>query len=514
MAEEENTSKYKDRGTSIVDGVLSGATGPLGALFGDEHATSSYSFPLDVEGIGQRHYIRFQIKKYKGSQFETIGKSSTEAETSAEGTFLGGLAGAAVGGGIGGGILGNIAGNAADSLGISDALGNITDAAQDVADTLVGGALSIADPLVGGLEDAADSLLGGITDFAGDLAAGAVDFAGDLAGDALGAVGDLLSGDIPDFPSLDDLEIPSLADLNVPLPSLDDILDVESAWGEIEAAATETWGNLTDAVGDLQESLTGALDRTADALRGIGEDKPEDESKSTDSTVQSISDILLYLPHNVTEQYQAGWTSGSEGIFNTLSETASDTFAGGFSLEAMQNFTSSVASKVGADSAALMSEGLGKLAAKGFNNPDLERAIMQKHGGVAVDPQFILLFTGVQARTFSFDFKLSPRNASEAQMISKIIRIFKQWAAPATAGPKGQRHWDLPGLFHIEYWNSQQTHKIKPCALTGISVNYTGSGTNHTFYDGYPIQTDLTLTFTESELLTRQDFADTDEGGY
>lgn len=506
-AEQENSSKYKDLGTSMVDGVLSGATGPLGALFGDKHATSSYSFPLDVEGVGQRHFIRFQIKKYNGIEFESLGKSSTSADSDAIGNLLGGAVGAAVGGGIGGGILGSIAGNAADSLGISDAVGNITDAAQDVAGTLVGGALSIADPLIGGVESVAGDLLGGVTEIAGNLAG--------LGADALG---DLLSGDLPDLPSLDDLglpEIPSLSDLNVPLPSLDDILDVESAWGSIEAAATGTWGTLTSAAGDLQESLTGALHRTADALKSIGDDAPEEESKTTDSTVQSISDILLYIPHNVTESYQAGWTTGAKGVAGSIQSSLEDTLSQGLSIQGLQDFATDLKSKVGGTDKALR-EGIGKLASKAFTNPDLEKATLQD-GGIAIDPQFILLFTGVQARNFTFDFKMSPRNATEAQMITRIVRIFKQYSAPnqLVAG-KGYRMWELPALFHIEYWNAAQTHKIKPCALTGVAVNYTGSGTNHTFKDGYPIQTDLTLTFTESELLTRTDFAEAsgDVGGY
>ena len=69
--------------------------------------------------------------------------------------------------------------------------------------------------------------------------------------------------------------------------------------------------------------------------------------------------------------------------------------------------------------------------------------------------------------------------------------------------------------FEIEYWNSVVTHKIKPCGLTQIAVNYGGDGTNHTHYDGYPLQTDLTLTFTESQLLTRENFSeDSVVGGY
>ena len=60
---------------------------------------------------------------------------------------------------------------------------------------------------------------------------------------------------------------------------------------------------------------------------------------------------------------------------------------------------------------------------------------------------------------------------------------------------------------------------VKICGITScedaeIAVNYGASGTNHTFYDGYPVQTDMTLTFMENELLTRDQFEDTPQGGF
>ena len=482
-------SNFKELGTSMVGDVLSGATGPLGALFGDKHATSSYNFPMNVEDLGERHFIRFNVIKIDGSSFKGGSKkSSTSSDTNAVGELIGGSVGAAVGGGIGGGLVGAIAGNAADSLGVSSAVANIADAGVDVASSVVGGAVGVAGGLAGGAMGAAT-----------DLAGGALGAAGDLAGGAVGAVGDLLSGNLP--------EIPSLEDLKVPLPNPMDILNIDNAWGDIQAAASATWGNLSSAASSISGAVTGAVDILEDSLKGLGEDAPQDFSGTSGTQVQSIADIILYIPHNITESYQSQWTGGSLGAAGALADEAMKVVDAGFSgaatalMKAMGDNAVGGAAEVG-----------GQLLGDAFSNPDLQGAVLKK-AGIAIDPKFELLFTGVQPRTFTFDFKMAPRNATEAQMIANIIRIFKMYSAPG-ANQDSSRYWTLPMYFQIEYWNSDKTHKIKPCALTGINVNYTGSGDNHTFYDGYPIQTDLSLTFMESALLTREDFESGDNGGY
>ena len=127
-----------------------------------------------------------------------------------------------------------------------------------------------------------------------------------------------------------------------------------------------------------------------------------------------------------------------------------------------------------------------------------------KEAGVHVDPHFELFFEGVTPREFSFEFKFAPKNGTEADAIQDIIKAFKANAAPV-ANEGSALFWGYPNMFEIEYWNAEKLHKILPCALTNITVNYGASGTNHTYYDGNPIQTDVTLTFKESELLTRKE---------
>ena len=513
-------SRFKELGTNMVDDIVSGASGPLGSLFGDKHSSTSLSFPSDVEGIGQRHFIRFNVVNIDGSTFGGVGgKSSTSADTSVAGELIGGAVGAAVGGGIGGGILASIAGNAADSLGVSTAVQNIADAGLNVADTVVGQAAGIADDLAAGVEGAAQEVVGGAVGAVGDLAGGVAGMAGDLAGDAVGAVGDLLSGNLPDLPSLDDLKVPSLEDLKVPLPNPADILNLDNAWTKIEAAATKTWGNLSTAAGSIQEAIGNAAQIAEDSLKGMGEDFTQGSPGTSGTRVQSVADIILYIPQNITENYQSQWAGGERGMADNLtvsgvSKVAQDALksmvGGGATTTALEDAMNSL----GISSAGAKAELIGKIKSSIFNNPDLVKSEL-KRSGIGVDPHFDLLFTGVQARQFTFEFKMAPRNPTEAQMVANIIRVFKMYSAPVLEeGSAKARYWQLPCYFNIEYWNADKTHKIKPCALTNIGINYTGSGDNHTFYDGYPIQTDLTLTFVESSLLTRSDFESGDNGGY
>ena len=144
----------------------------------------------------------------------------------------------------------------------------------------------------------------------------------------------------------------------------------------------------------------------------------------------------------------------------------------------------------------------GKIAGQVLGNPNIEKKAL-KMQGKSINPYFELFFESVAPRTFSFDFKMSPRNAQESEAIQNIVRAFKTFAAPPGGHGESLRYWGYPSMFEIEYWNVDKIHKLKPCALQNITINYAGAGTNHTFYDGTPIQTDMTLTFMESELLTR-----------
>ena len=151
---------------------------------------------------------------------------------------------------------------------------------------------------------------------------------------------------------------------------------------------------------------------------------------------------------------------------------------------------------------ALFEGALAKLAGAAMGgNTDAIVAQSYKNSGKAVNPHMEMFFENVDFRSFTFDFKLAPRNAPEARAIREIINLFKWAAAPSYQGSGGGVFFIYPNTFEITFFNENETHKVATCCLTGVNVNYTGTGVNSTFYDNYPLETQLNLTFTELEIM-------------
>ncbi len=221
--------------------------------------------------------------------------------------------------------------------------------------------------------------------------------------------------------------------------------------------------------------------------------KTTKDSSVSKGRIDTKGDIILYIPHSISESYSANWSGMSGGFGGQL-------FSGDMGV-------GDVLSSLAADAGTLVAEGLSKVAGGVTGNEAIAKAQM-KSLGKAVNPHFQTFFDGVEPRSFQFDFKLSPRNLREAETISAIIQMFKVHAAPRSIEDTDgkSRYWQYPKIFQIDYWNSKQTHKIGNCALKQINVNYSGGGDNHTFNSNHPIQTDLSLTFQEMDLMTAGDF--------
>ena len=440
---------FKELGTNVAGGLLNGASGPLADLVQNKHAFQSYSFPSDVEGVGQRHFIRFNIANFNPAIFDTKGKNTEVAETDATGEVLGGLIGASIGDAVGNGLAGGIAAQAATS----------------VIDEI-------------GLQGKVDKAL---ADFKGSS--------------LFSEISESVSGISQ---------------------------DIGQSFGKIKANAAE-----------MKKSIVETVPITEDALNGIGNfvgsigGMAEKFSSATGGEKESVADIILFMPFDVSESYQLTWNAGGLGLLGAFVDAAGGMdglqniikqSAAGNVDDALENIMSNIKPS---DAVGAVSEGLGNIAGAKLGMDVIKQKLL-KLQGKSINPYWELFFDGIQPRTFSFNFQLAPKNATEAEAINQIVRAFKAYAAPSISTPSvdlfgkkiadaeadSSRYWGYPSLFEIEYWNSQKLHKLKPCALTGINVNYSGSGTNHTFYDGNPIQTNITLNFAESELITREQIVD------
>ncbi len=75
-----------------------------------------------------------------------------------------------------------------------------------------------------------------------------------------------------------------------------------------------------------------------------------------------------------------------------------------------------------------------------------------------------------------------------------------------------------PNVFELRYKSGVNDHgflhRFKQCALTDMSVNYTGEGTYATYKDATPVSMIMDLTFKELEPIYNTDYNDVGGVGY
>ena len=144
----------------------------------------------------------------------------------------------------------------------------------------------------------------------------------------------------------------------------------------------------------------------------------------------------------------------------------------------------------------------------------LDAQVMQRGAGAVMNPNMELLFNGPQLRNFGFTFKLSPRDAKEAQTVIKILRFFKQGMAPMRTEEKF--FLKAPHTFELKYQgrgakgDQPYLNKFKECALTNCGVQYTPDGNYNTFSDGVMTSYSMQLTFNELTPIYNDDYTNLD----
>jgi hypothetical protein len=285
---------------------------------------------------------------------------------------------------------------------------------------------------------------------------------------------------------------------------------VESVTGEVSGAIDQVsssagLGNLgTAAVGGLVNQGMGSLGGIVDMPGSIGQ-IASGITGMMGFKRKSMGHIVLYMPHEVKEEYKANWTASEIGIIGAVALEAGRGLKGGKGgWEVMGRALST--GKEGA-----VAVGMQKIAGMVGQESLVDLALREGVGTggakAAINPHMEQFFKGIEFRDFAFSFDFSPRNQKEAIEVQSIIRAFKYYSAPSHHGKSAYgAFWNYPNEWGIQYWNSDKLHKIKTCACTGVSVDYAGSGVNSTFYDGHPVETKLSLNFVELSQVTKSDF--------
>jgi hypothetical protein len=131
--------------------------------------------------------------------------------------------------------------------------------------------------------------------------------------------------------------------------------------------------------------------------------------------------------------------------------------------------------------------------------------------GLAENPKKEQVFKGVDFRTFSFDYQFFPRSAEEAKNVLNIIQEFKYHMHPEFKD-SNNFIYIYPSEFDVVYYQggaeNSNLHRHTSCVLTEMNVNYTPNGNFNTFANGMPTQINVTMSFRELALLTKDKIKD------
>jgi hypothetical protein len=229
------------------------------------------------------------------------------------------------------------------------------------------------------------------------------------------------------------------------------------------------------------------------------------------TTTRITDSIAIYLPPNVKDATSVGYNNAEMGIIGAAAAGSASV------LDALRKGDMSKLARTAGGAATdllataglnLGSEFIGTLAGV---DPEGLKGFAKKAFGQASNPYMEVLFEGVELRTFTYNFTFSPRNSDETDDVQKIIEMFRFHMLPELNGGSSA-FMTLPSTFDIHYMyqvtpdvsmeNNYYT-KIATCVLKGCDVDYAPNGVK-SFASGAPTQITMSLSFQETEMLTKQ----------
>lgn len=237
------------------------------------------------------------------------------------------------------------------------------------------------------------------------------------------------------------------------------------------------------------------------------------------SNIKADYTIQLPIPANIGDTNQVDWGSGD--VMNSLAAYGARSIGGVIQSGELGKGTIDALKSAGITGIDVLTGGGGQGAivdqftsalVNVFGANTTPEQLRSRATGQVLNPNLELLFSGVNLRSFPFDFDFAPRNSEESNVVKQIIRIFKQSMAPKTGSNTSGAGLFIqaPNVFLLKYKTGSQNHpylnKFKPCALTNMGVNYTGSGSYATYADKTPVHMKLSLSFTELNPIYNEDY--------
>ena len=280
------------------------------------------------------------------------------------------------------------------------------------------------------------------------------------------------------------------------------VVAIQTATGAIQGAGAG--GVLGSALADKlgKGALTGAL--VGAAVQGGGAGAIAANASGFSRAQKRLKTaIALHVPNQLSIRYGANWSD--EETFGMQAAQGGIEIAAALAKSAGALFSKDTAAAGAyANSAA---KGISAIAASVALTKGPNAGAMSTMSGLAPNPMKEQIFKGIDFRTFSVDYSFSPRNAAESRGVLNIIAAFKYHMHPEYKDANNFLFL-YPSEFDIVYYHNgaenMNIHRHTSCVLTEMQVNYTPNGNFTTFAGGMPTQINITMSFKELTILTKE----------
>lgn len=245
--------------------------------------------------------------------------------------------------------------------------------------------------------------------------------------------------------------------------------------GDLSGAAKDIVGGVTDAFDVLTEASDNGLAVLTNQFSG-GLESFSQIKYRRETYKDKVETIRMYMPDTLNFSYGAQYDKLS------LSEAINSV---------------PLVAKVSSAITSVLENKAAKLAANKL--------------GYTFNPQQQMLFEGIDFREFDLQFTFTPTSQSEAKAMRDIIKKLRYAAAPERLTASGGFFFIPPSVFELSFFfngeHNTNIAPIRPCVLQNITVDYAPNGWS-ALRDGTPVQTTISLSFKEIELIDKNSIKD------
>lgn len=247
---------------------------------------------------------------------------------------------------------------------------------------------------------------------------------------------------------------------------------------------------------------------------------PSDNANANTAKVNNMAAIYLPIPDNLTSNITPMWDMVDLDYMGLLLHSLDGKVA-----ESLKTIGGKIANGTATkedfetawDDTSGLGVGLGsKLAAHILNETARGIGLNETADALslgmktAFNPFKEAIFRGVGNRVFQFTWNLFPKTKEECDEIQDIIKILKYHSVPELTASTSM--FEYPGEFTLEFYSNgvenQYLPKIGYCVCNGVDTNSTPSGIWTALQNGHPVDINLTLSFTETEIVTKEKIKD------